>query len=94
MSTGGPRSVDLVVTHGVVISVDAERRIFLDGAVAVDRGQIVAVGRTAEIETAYAGRRTIDASGGAVTPGFIDGHTHISQHLGRGSIPDTWPEDR
>ena len=32
--------------------------------------------------------------GGAVTPGFIDAHTHVSQHLGRGSIPDTWPEDR
>ena len=89
-----PRAIDLVITGGVVITVDAERRILLDGGIAVDGGRIVAVGRSAEVAAGFAPRRVIDALGGAVTPGFIDCHTHVSQHLGRGSIPDTWPEER
>jgi len=94
MNDQGPRTIDLLVTHGVVITVDAERRIILDGAIAVDGGRIVEVGRTADVAPRFAARRTIDAGGGAVTPGFIECHTHVAQHLGRGSIPDTWPEER
>ena len=59
------------------------------------RGRItVAVGRSADLRSAFAPNRTIDARGGVVQPGFIDCHTHVSQHLGRGSIPDSWPEER
>jgi cytosine/adenosine deaminase-related metal-dependent hydrolase len=93
-AAAGPRPIDLLVRGGVVITVDAERRIVLDGAIAVDDGRIVEVGRTADVATRFSPRRTIDARGGAITPGFIDGHTHVSQHLGRGSIPDSWPDER
>src|SRR5687767_10534560 len=89
-----PAEIDLLVTGGVVITVDTERRVLLDGAIAVDGGLIVGVGRSGEIAARFAARRVIDARGGAITPGFIDCHTHVSQHLGRGSIPDTWPEER
>ena len=34
MSDRGPRTIDLLVTHGVVITVDAERRIILGERVA------------------------------------------------------------
>ena len=94
MHENSPAAIDLLVTGGVVLTVDADRRIFRDGAVAIDNGAIVDVGRTADLAARFDARRTIDARGGAVTPGFIDGHTHVSQHLGRGSIPDTWPEER
>lgn len=90
----GVNPIDLLVTGGVVITVDASRRILLDGAVAVDRGQIVEVGRSRDLADRFAARRTIDAGGGVITPGFVDAHTHVSQHLGRGSIPDSWPEER
>ena len=46
------------------------------GAVAVHQGQIVAVGTTADVQAQYEARHTIDASGKAVCPGFIDPHTH------------------
>ena len=90
----GPRRVDALVTNGVVITVDAERRIFTDGAIAIADRTIVAVGRRADIERAYVAEQVVDARGGVVQPGFVDGHNHLSQHLGRGTIPDLWPEER
>ena len=38
--TGGPRQIDLLVEHGTVITVDGERRVIEDGAVAV-LGQVL-----------------------------------------------------
>ncbi len=46
------------------------------GAVAVDKGQIIAVGATADLQAQYQPRQTIDAGGKAVCPGFVDPHTH------------------
>ena len=50
-----------------------------DGAVAIESGVITAVGKTEEVlekfnETKF---NTIDATGKAVLPGFIDSHTHF-----------------
>ena len=50
MHENAPAAVDLLVTNGVVITVDAERRIYRDGAIAIDDGRIVEVGRSAELE--------------------------------------------
>ena len=41
--------IDLLVTRGVVITMDAQRHIFSDGAVAIDKGRIVAVGHSADL---------------------------------------------
>jgi imidazolonepropionase len=48
-----------------------------DGAVAVDEGQIVAVGSTGSLSAGYQARHTINASGRVVCPGFVDPHTHV-----------------
>ena len=47
-----------------------------DGAVAIADGLIVAVGETAELRERYQARESIDASGKAICPGFVDPHTH------------------
>ncbi|NQW55040.1 MAG: amidohydrolase family protein [Rhodospirillales bacterium] len=60
---------DLVVRNGTVIDgTGAEPR---EADVAVQDGRIAAVGRAER-----AGRQEIDAKGLAVTPGFVDIHTH------------------
>ncbi len=51
--------------------------LIADGAVAVDDGRIVAVGSLAELQSQYTGRKTIDAGGKVVCPGFVDPHTHV-----------------
>lgn len=50
--------------------------MIVDGAVAVQEGEIVAVGKTAVIQSQFHAAHTIDASGKAVCPGFVDPHTH------------------
>ena len=84
-----PRSVDLAVIHAYLLTMDPQRRVFADGAVALRGRDIVAVGTTAEIQASYAPARTIDARGAVVHPGFVECHTHVTYHLARGAFGDT-----
>ncbi|MBL8581825.1 MAG: amidohydrolase family protein, partial [Rhizobiaceae bacterium] len=86
--TGAPKRCDLLIVHGCVLTMDAKRTVYADGAVAVSGKRIVAVGKSADIEAAWTADRRIDAAGGVVHPGFIDGHYHAGLHLSRGSITD------
>ncbi|MGZ8761743.1 MAG: N-acyl-D-amino-acid deacylase family protein [Acidimicrobiia bacterium] len=65
---------DLVVTNGTLVdgSGDASR----PADVAIDDGVITEVG-----DDVGAGRRTIDADGLTVTPGFVDVHTHYDGQI-------------
>ena len=60
---------DLVIRNGLLIDGSGEPA--RPGDIAVQDGLIAAVGRVEG-----AGRREIDAEGQAVTPGFVDIHTH------------------
>lgn len=47
------------------------------GALAIDGGKIIAVGRTDALTAQFNARQSIDASGKVVCPGFVDPHTHV-----------------
>ena len=81
-------AIDLLITHAgelVTCAGPAPKRgaamldagIIADGAVAVNRGRIVATGTTEDLETRFAARAIIDGRGRAVCPGFVDAHTHV-----------------
>lgn len=71
-----------------IVTMDAERRIIADGSVVVSNGRITAVGKAAEL-AGIAADRVIDGTGMVVTPGFVNGHMHISYaHAVRGLFPD------
>ncbi|MFA1612547.1 amidohydrolase family protein [Halobellus rubicundus] len=78
---------DLLITNGRVVTQDPERTVIEDGAVAVQGEMIVAVGPAAEFVTADADR-VIDAEGGAIIPGLVNPHTHVSDILLRGSFAE------
>lgn len=80
--------VDLLVTGGTVVTMDAERRVIQDGAVAIRGDSIVAVGPSAEVAAKYSTRRRIDARGRIVLPGLINTHGHAPMTLMRGLADD------
>jgi 5-methylthioadenosine/S-adenosylhomocysteine deaminase len=82
------RRVDLIVSGGSVVTMDAARRVIEDGAVAVAGGKIVAVGKRADVLRTYAAREVVDARGRAVIPGLVNGHTHVPMVLFRGIADD------
>ena len=79
---------NLLVRNAVVITMDAERRVFSRGAVAVSGPSIVDVGTEREILERYRPSRVLDAAGAPVHPGFIDAHIHIVHGTGRGVFAD------
>lgn len=73
--------IDLLLAHGVVVTMNPDRAIIEDGAVAIAGNRIVAVGPTEAIEAAYTARRTLDCRGRAIIPGLIDAHGHGGHSL-------------
>jgi 5-methylthioadenosine/S-adenosylhomocysteine deaminase len=87
------QNVDLIVSGGIVVTMDSGRAIHQDGSVAVSGDSIVAVGPRAEIEGRYQSPQVIDARGHLVLPGFINGHTHVPMTLFRGLHDDVTLND-
>jgi 5-methylthioadenosine/S-adenosylhomocysteine deaminase len=81
-------SVDLLLTGGTVVTMDAGWTVVPDGAVAVQGRQIVAVGPAAELADRYVARETVDCAGCAIIPGLINGHAHVPMSLLRGMVAD------
>ena len=73
--------VDLVIDGGVVISMDAQRRIFNPGFVAIDKSKIVAVGPSSR--GSLEGQERIDAADMVVMPGIVNAHDHLDQSVYR-----------
>src|SRR5262252_4234799 len=60
-----------------------------DFGIAIDRGRIVAIGPSADVQREYAAERTVDAQHHVVLPGLIDAHLHTGLALLRGLAQDT-----
>jgi len=85
--------VDLVVTNGTVVTMDAQRHVLENGAVAVRGDSIVAVGPSADIAAQYDAAKIVDARGAIVMPGLINGHAHAAMSLFRGVADDLALDD-
>jgi 5-methylthioadenosine/S-adenosylhomocysteine deaminase len=84
LSAQTTETVDLLIANGIVVTLDAERRIIDPGSVAIRGNGIVAVGPADTIASAYKGRDVIDARGRVVMPGLINTHTHAPMVMYRG----------
>lgn len=79
--------VDLIVRNATVITMDGSRRILDNGAIAIHKGLINAVGRSSELADITA---DVELKGKdmIVLPGLINPHIHLSYSLGRGCGDD------
>ncbi|HEX6097781.1 MAG TPA: amidohydrolase [Thermoanaerobaculia bacterium] len=77
---------DLLITGGTVVTMagpNIER-----GSVVVRDGEIIDVGPSADVDKRYTAKQTIRAGGHAITPGFVNAHTHAPMVLFRGIADD------
>lgn len=77
-------SIDLLLTHGLIVTQDDERTLIDDGAIAIRAGQIVALGPTAALLPRYAPKDSLNVEGSAVFPGLINTHIHLFQTGAKG----------
>lgn len=75
--------VDLLITHGQVLTMNGARETIPDGVVAIKGSRLVAVG-SAELAAKFRAAKTINARGGIVMPGMINTHTHVAMSVFRG----------
>jgi len=76
------RQVDMLLKNASQLLTFSEqlhpdKSIVSDGAIAVDHGRIVDIGKTRELESRFESDETLDVTGKIVTPGLIDCHTHL-----------------
>ncbi|MFQ5341708.1 MAG: amidohydrolase family protein [Anaerolineae bacterium] len=88
MDISSMEKVDIILSGGAVLTMDAQFSQFDPGAVAVRGGEIVAVGPADGIASGYEAAEVVDCSGKVVLPGLINAHTHVPMALLRGLADD------
>ncbi|MFN2396138.1 MAG: amidohydrolase family protein [Bacteroidales bacterium] len=79
---------DLIIHDAMIITMNSEYKIYVDGAIVIKNDRILAIGDTAEIIDNYDAREMIDGSGKLIMPGLINTHTHVPMTIFRGYADD------
>jgi 5-methylthioadenosine/S-adenosylhomocysteine deaminase len=95
--------VDTLIEHGMVVTMDAERRVFADGTIAVRDGSIADIGPSSSMGQRWRPQHRVDLQGNVALPGLINAHVHltgmdlfpglepadspVSEHLSRWALP-------
>ncbi|HET7706651.1 MAG TPA: amidohydrolase [Thermoanaerobaculia bacterium] len=78
--------IDTLITGGTIVTMAGPN--IENGSIAIDKGAILAVGPSSEIDAKYTPKTRISAAGMAVVPGFVNAHTHVPMTLFRGIADD------
>jgi 5-methylthioadenosine/S-adenosylhomocysteine deaminase len=85
--------VDLLVSAGTVVTMNPQREVIRDAAVAVKDGRIVAVGTRTKLDFLYTPKQRLDRPDAILTPGLINTHAHAAMSLLRGVADDKKLQD-
>jgi 5-methylthioadenosine/S-adenosylhomocysteine deaminase len=80
--------VDIVISGCDVVTIDARDTVIRNGAIAIDGGRIVWIGKADDAPARYKGRTRLDGSGRIAMPGLVDAHFHTAQQLLRGKLAE------
>ncbi|HTQ56680.1 MAG TPA: amidohydrolase family protein [Bryobacteraceae bacterium] len=86
-------SADWIWTGRYVVTMDPQRRVIENGAVAIRGARILAAGTKAEIEQRYSASHRLDRPDAIIAPGLISTHTHAAMSLFRGLADDLRLQD-
>src|SRR5512143_1631869 len=82
------QDIDLLITEGLVLTLNEQDERFQPGAVAIRGSEIVAVGPEDVVRIRYRAAKTLSVPDCVVMPGLINGHTHAAMTLFRGLADD------
>ena len=93
--TPSPLSADLLVAGSTILTMNSDRHVIEDGALAIRGDRIVAVGKREALQQTIVARQIIDGRRFVLTPGFVDAHIHITgdpltRGFARGGPDDSW----
>lgn len=75
---------EYLISNGLIVTMDSERRLITDGAVVVKGNRILAVGKAEEVTKRYGSYEVIDAGKGIIMPGLVNAHSHLFAMFSRG----------
>lgn len=78
----------MLFTNATIITMNPQRDIISNGAIAVQENRIVAIDKTPVLLEQYRDDEIIDVAGKLIIPGLIDTHVHLAQALIRGCADD------
>lgn len=78
-----------LLSNGTIVTIDQERRIIENGALAIEGDRIVDIGTTEELAPRHTDKTVIDCRGKLIIPGLIDAHGHAGHALIRSIAADT-----
>ncbi len=90
---GARQSADSIWTAKYIVTMDAQRRVIENGAIAINGDHIVAIGPRAKIEQAWRASNRVDEPNAILIPGLINTHTHAPMSLFRGIADDLKLQD-
>ena len=72
---------DLLLLHGTLVTMDSERRVIEDGAIAIDGDRITEIGKSVDLARKHQAAKIIECTGRVIIPGLIDAHGHGGHSL-------------
>src|ERR1035437_8132915 len=84
---------DFIWSARYVITMDAQRHVIPNGAVAIKGNRILAVGTKSEIDARFQAKRRLDRPDAILAPGLVNTHTHAAMSLFRGIADDKKLQD-
>ncbi len=80
------KSFDILITNGTILTMDAQNRVIENGILGIQGDTISHIGTGGD--KGFHANKSIDAKGGLILPGLINGHTHAAMSLFRGLADD------
>ncbi len=91
------KTVDQVIKASHLITVNESFAVLKDHALVIDAGRIIDIHANAQVDDLYQAQETLELTGHALLPGFVNTHTHAAMSLLRGFGSDqnlqTWLND-
>jgi 5-methylthioadenosine/S-adenosylhomocysteine deaminase len=82
------KQVDTILIAHLIITMDTDRKILKDGAIAIHGDEIVAVGLKDQVLSDFSSEAQFDFGTQILMPGLVNAHTHVPMTLLRGLADD------